>query len=60
MGARVLVLPFFAAPELSPKSPPSCRRTDLDAYHLQSRGGKGVINMKANSKIGKVVSVIRL
>ncbi|HXS14406.1 MAG TPA: DNA gyrase subunit A, partial [Acidobacteriaceae bacterium] len=30
------------------------KRTDVDAYRLQSRGGKGVINMKANSKVGKV------
>src|SRR5579875_2421169 len=33
------------------------KRTDVDAYRLQSRGGKGVINMKANSKVGKVVSI---
>jgi DNA gyrase/topoisomerase IV subunit A len=30
------------------------KRTDVDAYRLQSRGGKGVINMKTSSKIGKV------
>jgi DNA gyrase subunit A len=33
------------------------KRTDVDAYRLQTRGGKGVINMKANSKVGKVVSI---
>ena len=33
------------------------KHTDVDAYRLQSRGGKGVINMKANSKVGKVVSI---
>ena len=33
------------------------KRTGVDAYRLQSRGGKGVINMKANSKVGKVVSI---
>jgi DNA gyrase/topoisomerase IV subunit A len=27
------------------------KRTDVDAYRLQSRGGKGVINMKTSSKI---------
>ncbi len=33
------------------------KRTDVDAYRLQSRGGKGVINMKASSKTGKVASI---
>ena len=33
------------------------KRTDVDRYRLQSRGGTGVINMKANSKVGKVVSI---
>jgi DNA gyrase subunit A len=33
------------------------KRTDVDAYRLQSRGGKGVINMKATPKIGKVASI---
>ena len=33
------------------------KRTDVDAYRLQSRGGKGVINMKTSSKIGKVTSI---
>src|SRR5271163_4330968 len=29
------------------------KRTDVDQYRLQSRGGKGVINMKTTPKIGK-------
>jgi len=29
------------------------KRTDVDAYRLQSRGSKGVINMKTSSKIGR-------
>jgi DNA gyrase subunit A len=33
------------------------KRTDVDAYRLQTRGGKGVINMKTGSKIGKVTSI---
>jgi DNA gyrase subunit A len=33
------------------------KRTDVDAYRLQSRGGKGVINMKTGTKIGKVTSI---
>ncbi len=33
------------------------KRTDCDAYRLQSRGGKGVINMKTTPKIGKVASI---
>ncbi|WP_263380731.1 DNA gyrase subunit A [Granulicella paludicola] len=33
------------------------KRTDVDAYRLQSRGGKGVINMKTGSKIGKVTTI---
>ena len=36
------------------------KRTDCDRYRLQSRGGKGVINMKTGrdgSKIGKVASI---
>jgi DNA gyrase subunit A len=30
------------------------KRTDVDQYRLQSRGGKGVINMKATPKAAKV------
>ncbi|MGH9596533.1 MAG: DNA gyrase C-terminal beta-propeller domain-containing protein, partial [Edaphobacter sp.] len=33
------------------------KRTGVDQYRLQSRGGKGVINMKATPKIGKVSSI---
>ncbi len=33
------------------------KRTDCDAYRLQSRGGKGVINMKTTPKIGKVAAI---
>ena len=33
------------------------KRTDVDAYRLQSRGGKGVINMRTTPKIGKVSSI---
>jgi DNA gyrase subunit A len=33
------------------------KRTDVDEYRLQSRGGKGVINVKTTSKNGKVSSI---
>jgi len=33
------------------------KRTDVDAYRLQSRGGKGVINLKATPKVGKVTNI---
>jgi DNA gyrase subunit A len=33
------------------------KRTDVDSYRLQSRGGKGVINMRTTPKIGKVASI---
>ncbi len=33
------------------------KRTDVDAYRLQTRGGKGVINMRTTPKIGKVNSI---
>ncbi len=33
------------------------KRTDVDAYRLQTRGGKGVINMRATPKIGNVTSI---
>jgi DNA gyrase subunit A len=33
------------------------KRTDVDAYRLQSRGGKGVINMRTTPKIGQVASI---
>ena len=33
------------------------KRTDVDEYRLQSRGGKGVINVKTTSRNGKVSSI---
>src|SRR5271168_2033612 len=33
------------------------KRTDVDRYRLQSRGGTGVINMKTTPKIGKVTGI---
>lgn len=33
------------------------KRTDVDMYRLQSRGGKGVINMRTTPKIGRVTSI---
>jgi DNA gyrase subunit A len=33
------------------------KRTGVDAYRLQSRGGKGVISMKTSTKIGKVTAI---
>ncbi|HCT62144.1 MULTISPECIES: DNA gyrase subunit A [Acidobacterium] len=33
------------------------KRTDVDEYRLQTRGGKGVINVKTTAKNGKVVSI---
>ncbi|MGL4945990.1 MAG: DNA gyrase subunit A [Fusobacteriaceae bacterium] len=33
------------------------KRTKMDEYPLQGRGGKGVINIRCNSKTGDVVSV---
>ncbi len=34
------------------------KRTSLEEYRLQSRGGKGVINMKVTPRTGKVASVL--
>ncbi len=34
------------------------KRTKLDAYRVQSRGGKGVINMKTSERNGQVVAVL--
>jgi DNA gyrase subunit A len=34
------------------------KRTDVNEYRLQSRGGKGVINVKTTSRNGKVVSIM--
>jgi DNA gyrase subunit A len=33
------------------------KRTDVEAYRYQKRGGKGVINIKTNEKTGHVVSI---
>jgi DNA gyrase subunit A len=33
------------------------KRTDVEAYRYQRRGGKGVINIKTNDKTGHVVSI---
>src|SRR5271154_5236475 len=33
------------------------KRTDVDEYRLQSRGGKGVINVKTTARNGKVQSI---
>ena len=34
------------------------KRTPVDEYRLQSRGGKGVINVKTTSRNGKVVAIL--
>ncbi len=33
------------------------KRTEIDAYRFQKRGGKGVINLKTSEKTGEVVSI---
>ncbi len=33
------------------------KRTDFDEYRIQSRGGKGIINIKASDRNGKVVAM---
>ena len=33
------------------------KRTDVEAYRFQQRGGKGVINIKTSDKTGKVVAI---
>ena len=33
------------------------KRTAVDAYRLQQRGGKGVINIRTTEKTGKVVAI---
>ncbi len=33
------------------------KRTDVDEYRLQTRGGKGVINLKTTTRNGKVTSI---
>jgi DNA gyrase subunit A len=34
------------------------KRTEVDEYRLQSRGGKGVINVKTTARNGKVVAIL--
>jgi DNA gyrase subunit A len=34
------------------------KRTDVDEYRLQTRGGKGVINVKTTSRNGKVAAIL--
>jgi len=34
------------------------KRTDMDEYRVQSRGGKGVINIKTSDRNGEAVSVL--
>ncbi len=34
------------------------KRTDVDEYRLQSRAGKGIINVKTTARNGKVVSIM--
>ena len=36
------------------------KRTDVDEYRTQGRGGKGIINVKTTDKNGKVVSIMRV
>jgi DNA gyrase subunit A len=36
------------------------KRTELDAYRVQRRGGKGVINIKVTEKTGRVVSIMEV
>jgi DNA gyrase subunit A len=34
------------------------KRTDIDEYRLTARGGQGVTNLKASSKVGKTMSIL--
>jgi DNA gyrase subunit A len=36
------------------------KRTDVEEYRLQSRGGKGVINVKTTSRNGKVAGIMQV
>jgi DNA gyrase subunit A len=36
------------------------KRTPIDAYRLQRRGGKGLINCKTNGKTGQVVAIMEV
>ena len=34
------------------------KRTSIDQYRIQKRGGKGVITLKTNNKVGKMVAIL--
>ena len=36
------------------------KKSNLDLYRLQSRGGKGLINIRINEKLGKVIGLVTL
>jgi DNA gyrase subunit A len=36
------------------------KRTDVEAYRTQNRGGKGVYTIKCNDKIGKLVTIMEV
>jgi DNA gyrase subunit A len=36
------------------------KKSDLDLYRLQNRGGKGLINIRINKKLGKVIGLVTL
>ncbi|MCK4836775.1 MAG: DNA gyrase subunit A [Candidatus Aminicenantes bacterium] len=36
------------------------KKSDLELYRLQSRGGKGLINIRINEKLGKVIGLVTL
>jgi DNA gyrase subunit A len=36
------------------------KKSDLSLYRLQSRGGKGLINIRINEKIGRVIGLVTL
>ena len=36
------------------------KRTKVDEYRIQGRGGKGIINVKTTSRNGKVVAIMRV
>ena len=36
------------------------KRTNVDEYRTQGRGGKGIINVKTTAKNGKVVAIMRV
>ncbi len=36
------------------------KRSDLDEYRIQSRGGKGIINIKSDTKRGDVINILEI